>query len=740
MALPDKLKSPKKLQRSIYNQLQRSHKSTLHYDHNISHESQTVDLSLSLRNINLVLTLPTTLLHIKPQAELITSLDLSYSHTDDNTLATFCRCVLNLEHLQAVECRLEEVSETTPWPKGLRTINLSRNRLKKCPCGIDNLFLLAELNLSGNRIENFDPSLLQLPYLEKLYLLKNPITNVPKHVCRLGVFELRQFFKVEPISLPTVPRCEHYHEPERLCGVFKAHPNLRQYLPKPQGSLDSGYDSESSRRPSCSSSASLNDTESVDMEVRVDTNFWPVFTPSCLPQGYTHSAKTKHCRVYLPDDCSVDITIEIVKDISFHPHIKAKNEFLITPVVQVAPHGLVFKRDKPAIVVLSHCTKSNEYLRVTPLCSSTNHYQTPNWTGLAETKCEVFHDCIMFETTHFSLFAAIGVLPYPTASIEISQNEGGSLFLPEVPGLEIYIPPNSLPSHGYSTITATAYYNDLPYNIEHNESAIASTCLELKPHQIQFLSPVQVGIPIPDYLAIKTEFPNAQLQLWHSSSTQDIPNDWECIENQTITLHEDINGHIATFTTTHFSFFELLWTICKYPLTQLGFGASYVFSSLPNRAKYISIRCQAFMSRPLNDLSFGLVVIAYKFGDPILELSNYPWLVADSGSKRVFLKIGELCVSLTGCFDARESFGEKLSHNHRLMEFNGEDFCLRFEFALGFNEGIQLPLPDGKILGKVRFTQWMGSNSVNHDYNIIKVNMHHACTCMYMHEVHVYYK
>ena len=125
------------------------------------------------------------------------------------------------------------------------------------------------------------------------------------------------------------------------------------------------------------------------------------------------------------------------------------------------------------------------------------------------------------------------------------------------------------------------------------------------------------------------------------------------------------------------------------------------------------------MSQPLDDQTFGLLVAVYKFGEPLTTLSNYKWMLADTGSKHTFLKTGELLVSLEGCFEPRRDVGETVLSRKAGIQFAGEDFCLRFEFALRLRDDVLFPLVDHQVIGKLYIRQWDRTTPV--ELNLIKV-------------------
>ncbi len=714
----EEVKSPRKLQRSIWNQVMAPQAP------DTNHSSAPSSSSLSLRSLDLTLppTLPAILLHCQPHASHIHSLDIGYSLLSADSLPLLLPTLPCLEELLAVKCGLVELNITTQWPDKLKVLDLSRNKLRCFPQGMDRLLHLKKVNLSGNLIREVDPSVLRLPQLDKLYLLSNPIANIPKVVCREGVLGMRQYFKVEPLTTPGSNSSTSSFLPPNRRASFDRVRNV--LLHHSESAAESGYDSSAklaSTSTSCSSLNNLENEEGEEME-EGGLSLWPRFCQRALPDGYTEVCEASLCQVYLPEGCRQNISVDIVKDVSLHPRTRP-NELLITPVIRISPHGLTFDSEKPAILVLSHCTKPSGCIhRLVPLCSSTAPSQPPVWERMAPTtECEIFKNCVMFTATHFSLFAVVSVLPYPTAAAQIDPNDGGTLFVPDFPGFSVRFPANCIVSPDPSTsVQATVYYTDLPYCLQ-NALAQASASVGLEPHGIQFTTPVHVTIPVPDYTAIMATFRGAYLQLWYSPYDSDGLFDWELVEDAAISVSDSPNGYVATFSVSHFSLFELLWSVCRETVTRLGYGAGSLYQHLSSRASYVSVRCQVFMSPPLPDLSFGLLVTVYKFGEPLSDLSNYRWLLADTGSKHVFLRTGEVAVVLDGHFSPRSDLGESEElRREAVIDFSGQDFCLRFEFALRLREEVGLPLQDHQLLGKLRVGPPNGSAPI--DLNLIKVD------------------
>ena len=640
---------------------------------------------------------------------------------------------------------MSEFDHSTQWPKCLRCVDFSRNQLTQCPQGLASLSYLTTLNLSGNLIRELDPSLLRLPLLEKLHLLHNPVQNVPKHICRDGISKMREYFKTEILPLPQQDIDTNFIHKAQSISRKISNSNMpvhvercqdfRRYLLRQQGSFDSGYESSQRCRSTSGSSIDMSDSDTLAIN---SAQSWPSFANYQLPDGYAPAAETNLCQVYLPGGYKERVRVELVKDISLYPQVQS-NELLITPVVHITPHGLKFSVEEPAIVILPHCTKPSSCnghevttQKLYLIHSNSGLNQPPFWGRLdGKCDCEIFQDCVVFKTTHFSLFAVVSVLPYPSASISIGPNYGGLLTVPELPGFEVNLPP----TFGETiTVTATVYYDDAPYNIEDNERALASPCIALEPHGTQFNTPAQISLPIPNYNEILNHFPNAKLELWHAPAGMGIespePENWKRFQDANISITQHGSTHVLIFTTTHFSWWESLWDIGKRALQKIGLGTNIGSS----RTRYVSIRIQAFMSPPIRAggvQTFGLLIAVYKFGTPLSHLSNYPWSLLDTGSKRIYLQLGPLEVNIQGCFSALEYEDPNcpLSRVTELIEFNGDDFCQRFEFALQLKAGCEAQ--EGMLMGKLHFKQWRGTTPVHQNYNlIVKVSL--ITVCMYM--------
>lgn len=640
---------------------------------------------------------------------IISSLDVSHSVLDWECLSELCRCLPQIHSLAAVECRLADTSFTISWPSGLKSLDLSRNMLQNLPGGVEKLLKLEKINLSGNHLSYVGQELLQLPSLKEIGLLNNQIMNIPREICREGIKAMRSYLNIEPLTItPELLKDEHQSLPSPLLSL-KGRRQIFQ-----SDSTDSDYYSAS--LPALSSCTTLSDTDSSSLSpspLPPPPHLDPpvTYTTYPCPSGYAKNHQNNYCQVLLPRSAGdIDIVIDVIQDGSLFPPLDLR-ELLATPVVRIEPHGLVFPVDQPALVVLPFCSQPQELLRCTPLCSSTSRLEPPHWEKLANSSCEVHDDFVVIKTTHFSLFAALSFLVYPSVETSVLPQLGGMLTTDHLPGFQVQIAPHS--TQQPVLFKATILYADKPYHNDENEDlSLASACIALEPHGISLAKLVTITLPIPDSQRIFQAFPSAQLKLYIAPIAEE-PMNWQCTENASI----ECDGDLAKFQIGHFSFFKFVWTIPCETLRRIRSGASYVYKYIHTQS--LSVRCQVLMTPPLpSDLSFGLLVAVFKFGDSLREIGNYKWLLADTGDKKVFLKTGDIQVNLRGKFKPLTHLEEQDMRREMIVSFTGEDFCLRAEFALQL-EDLALPIPDWQLLGKLILTQWDGTQCM--ELNLSKV-------------------
>ncbi len=449
------------------------------------------DQELVLRKIQLSLCLTDVLSYCKPCIKQVVLLDVSFSILDSGTIATMCQHFHQLRSFYAKSCKLTGSLNNVTWPILLKNLDLSRNKLESCPQGIFQLMHLKLVNLSGNCISSIPLALLKLPNLNQCLFLNNPLKNVPKEVCREGIYKMRSYFSVNVLPSTQYNFMEQDDAPIETLKMLNSRSrsnsnseyssNLPLQLLRCYSSIESDYESCLTYSPN---SISSNDTEFSDCGSQVSAvsdALEPSSVLNHIPDGYRRSQANKLCEVYLPEDCKEHVKVRVVKDLSMYPELR-DNELLVTPVVRVTPHGMKFNSE-PAIIVLPHCSKriKCELTRFIPICSNTAKLQVPLWSKLDSCSCSCLVDDshVLFSTFHFSLFAVIMILTYPSSSLTVQPRVGGSLLVPELPGFQLNIP-NSSVSHLTEpvTIRSTVHFCDRTYNAS-DTLAPASACIQL---------------------------------------------------------------------------------------------------------------------------------------------------------------------------------------------------------------------------------------------------------------------
>ena len=424
-----------------------------------------------------------------------------------------------------------------------------------------------------------------------------------------------------------------------------------------------------------------------------------------VPVGYRRIPGTSLSQVYLPDDVSENVQIQSLKE--FDPMIKA-NELLLTPVVSVSPQGLEFNPAKPAIIVLPKVAEPNDKHQLVPLCSATDPSQLPNWSE--QTECEMLEDHIVLKTNTLGLFAVLARFSYPSSSLSIKPDSDQELIVPELKGFKIQLPSHSLPpesAEAVEEIKATVYYSDPQYSPENEEHSLASACVDIEPHGLEFTESIPVTLPIPDYAKIKEEEPEAALEIWHAAgdnSSKPSHHTWKRLDS-TININQSEDGsHVATSQISQSGFIENRWN--KPVAKQYGLGAATAYSKLPRDVKYIR-EIRVYMSR--EDISeelnhFGLSVVMDSSADPpsILEANQRP-----VANKKVRLALGEVSVEV------------EIDNSEKVLPDESEiteDFWPQFDFLIKVNANSLLK--EGSCFGRLHIQQ---VDQRPHHVNLTKV-------------------
>lgn len=354
--------------------------------------------------------------------------------------------------------------------------------------------------------------------------------------------------------------------------------------------------------------------------------------------GYMCIRSSSTCLVYLPQEVKEKLTITTVTDTSIRPKL-ANNEILIAPVVCITTENPSLLLRKPAVVELKkiiELSDSEANNKVILLCANSESLE---WKELgAECECRVLKDRVSFKVTHFSLYAVISRKPRASSTVRVkpasadtptpdrSSTSPTELTIPELPGFKVQIPPFSVNANRETDITATILHDCLSVCSEDDRSRLASSCVELIPHDITFSKPVSISIPIPDYVQVKESHPNAKLQIWHTNKQHNgSPDqlDWNLVEHS---ISQDEEGrYVAIVSTEHFSWYKPLWDVCAWACSR--FATSFG----------IQERCQVFMSQetrlqPSQNITFSIAVVFYPYKeDPEPLPCNYKYTLLDSG-------------------------------------------------------------------------------------------------------------
>ena len=396
----------------------------------------------------------------------------------------------------------------------------------------------------------------------------------------------------------------------------------------------------------------------------------------------------------------------------FDSMVKA-NELLLTPVVSVSPQGLEFSPDKPAIIVLPKVVEPDGNHQLIPLCSSAaESSQLRYWTERTEsTQCEMLEDHIMLKTTTLGLFAVVARFPYPSSSISIKPDTNQELTVPELKGFKMELPSHSLPpesAEAVEEIKATVYYSDPQYSPESEEHSLASACVDIEPHGLEFTKSIPVSLPIPDYAKIKEEEPEAALEIWHAAGdeiSKPSHHTWKRLDSTPNISQSEDGGHVATFQISQSGFIENRWN--KPVAKQYGLGAATAYSKLPRDVKYIR-ELRVYMSREdINERlnHFGISVAIDSSADPpsVLEANQRP-----VANKKVRLTLGEVSVAVEVA-NSEEVLPEE-------SDEITEDYWPQFDFLIKIHA--DAPLKEGSCFGRLRLQQL---DQRPHHINLTKV-------------------
>ncbi|XP_078610022.1 uncharacterized protein LOC144881137 [Branchiostoma floridae x Branchiostoma japonicum] len=344
-------------------------------------------------------------------------------------------------------------------------------------------------------------------------------------------------------------------------------------------------------------------------------------------------------------------------------------------VVSMEPHGAEFYPDEPAVITIPLHAEPSQCDKVVCLSSQTSEGQTPAWETIPESQWHFSDGKVIIKTSHFSLFTVVLRRVYPETKMVISTG-GGTLKLKELPGVEILFPEGSV--HTSMEASMKVLYADPPYGLDEINSppfAIATPVVTLGPHGYKFSTvtdPVEVKLPIPDYLQILDRFgQDTMLTVWHSPTNEEEPLAWEklAVDHR---IEEEGENHVICFPVTHFSWYRVLWDILATKMHAAKMGVTYFYPYTQ-----FSMMCQALMQE-FQTHTFGLEVICYRSGKPLPEIGNYQHRVGGSIKPRL-MKLGDITVRLVSqVFEADTDAGEEDSLAQTEADFRGQEFDKSF--------------------------------------------------------------
>ena len=428
--------------------------------------------------------------------------------------------------------------------------------------------------------------------------------------------------------------------------------------------------------------------------------FWTDNDAPPVSTGYRRIPGTSLCHVDLPEDVSEDVQIRLLKDVD--PTIKA-NELLLTPVVSVSPQGLEFSPTKPAIIVLPKIIEPHGNHDLVPLCSVADPSQPPDWSEPTESnQCEMLADHIMLKTSTLGLFTVKAQFPYPSSSLNIVPDSNQELTVDELKDFKLELPSRSVPPESAKKIKATIYYSDPQYSPESEVHSLASACVDIEPHGLQFAESIQVTLPIPDFAKIRKKVPDAELEFWQDTADENSDpsrQTWKRLDIA-INIHLRENGYVATSQISQSGFIENRW---NKPIAELG--ATTAYSKSQKKLKLIHGQIRAFMSCDCEGFNcFGILAIVDRATDPqpIPEAyQNNP-----IAKKPLKLTLGKLSVLL-------EINGSGVLPDESVI---AEDCQSRFEFLVKLSTN--KPLTERCCFGQLHLQQ---NGQDSHYINLTKV-------------------
>eukprot|EP00118_Oscarella_pearsei_P006902 m.32303 g.32303 ORF g.32303 m.32303 type:complete len:848 (+) comp31624_c0_seq1:92-2635(+) len=584
----------------------------------------------------------------------LTFLDVSYNSIE--CLGSEMGDLINLVHLKADHNQIRTISAEIRRMEKLETLQLQRNLLESLPVEMSQLPKLETLNVSGNRLHTISVDILGLPTLKRLHSINNPLVFPAKGVAVCGLTATRQEYGIHVQSLHDV-----------------------------------GSDVE--LEDSCFESADERDLtiSSLPLDDRI-------FVNRTTSQRHHVMVKTEDAQALIPlTDAAANkanqFNIETLHSSLYFPSLEV-NEMLISPIIALEPHGSHFLDSDPALVWIKHSGEPGNNQKVIALVSDTPTCDTPSWHPIDACNYVVSRQYVIIKTTHFSLFTAKLLDPYPEVSQHVQAGKSATISMPAFPGLTIQIPGTCVDDD--VTVTLKVLHSN-------DDVSLASPIVKITPHGYNFNAnspkPVKVTLPIPNLVAICKKSIN--IQLLHKSSDG---ADWELwpgpINMESVGCH----GRL-TFTTMHFSYFKAIFDECILLLRQAQLGAIYYYNQL--RGFNVQLMCKAFMTEIGSDQSFSVCLMCYQFGQEPVQIGNYP--ITLSSAQRKILRVGDIQVRLKGHFFGLVEVDETLIKE---IHFDGRNFTIEFAVRA------ETTKPKWGVIGKI-FVESIVNKQYKFDLNLV---------------------
>ncbi|XP_059477456.1 uncharacterized protein LOC132197884 [Neocloeon triangulifer] len=408
----------------------------------------------------------------------------------------------------------------------------------------------------------------------------------------------------------------------------------------------------------------------------------------------------------------------ILSDPKYIPKL-SKMERLCSPIISLGPHGMHFEERYQVYLSIPVCVHDENL--IVCLRSNTAENEEPKWERLPKTCYRYKDGFIIMIVNHFSLFTVILEEPHPERQKRIRKRNGGSLFIEDIPGVEVTFPRGCLEDDidAYLRVIFDTDTALLPDNLKRRYS-LASPIIMIGPHGLEFPPDrplVTINLPVPDLQEIcnyfKIKDPLKSLAVWQSPTSEMEPVNWSRLRTDIVLNLKHPSGMpVVTFKVQHFSFFTVFWDIVSSSLTEAKIGMAHFANFVT-----FSMMCEAFMQETPNTNRFGLEVICYRSDRKLPDTSNLQHRVG-ACNKPKLMRPGKILVRLRSqMFEADTEAGEEAEMCKEEPDFRGRDF--EKQYACRFKSDSKIDMGAfGKVL--VEKSKNTGRNDLIFEFNLYK--------------------